>query len=86
MQHSGIGNQRSYRERSKVAQDMSLCEHTNGTLHECLTFQFDQNLKDIQFERYTNSKLCSVDVIAQEYNITWIASLPSETAIVPAEK
>ncbi len=73
MQYPGIGNQKLCRERRNVAQDMSSCERTDGTLHEILKFQFDQNLKDIQTAMHDTvllGKLCSSDVIAQESNIT----------------
>ena len=45
------------------------CERTDGALHECSTFQFDQNLKDMATAMHDTvllGKLCSGDVIAQE--------------------
>ena len=64
-----LGSSRKSRRSDGPKVACLFCEHTEGVLHECSTFQLDQNLKDMANAMHDTvllDKLCSGDVIAQE--------------------
>lgn len=64
-----LGSSRKSRRSDGSNVTCLFCEHTDGVLHECSTFQMDQNLKDmatVMGDTVLLGKLCSGDVIAQE--------------------
>ena len=64
-----LGSSRKKRRSDEPKVTCLFCEHTDGVLHECSTFQMDQNLKDMATamgDTVLLGKLCSGDVIAQE--------------------
>ena len=64
-----LGTSRKSRRSDGPKEACIFCDHTSGPLHECSTFQFNQNLKDMATAMHDTvllGKLCSGDVIAQE--------------------